>query len=203
MNEGNNYGIYAVLNSISYRKGTLMQVAYNNQEEFSAFSACREQLESIIVALLSPERAAQEHGEVEVFIQEEGTELLRKLLQGYLDVRADTEVRQEHVISPAGQTLNHVRTNTSRNMTSLFGDVTVRRIGYNQRHKASLFPLDHALNLPKDQYSFGLRKRLVSEAIKGSFDEYVRCVKTTTGGDVPKRQSLMLVEDVAQDFCSF
>lgn len=55
-----------------------MQVAYNNQEEFAAFSACREQLENIIGALLSSERAAQEHGEVEVFIQEEGTELLRK-----------------------------------------------------------------------------------------------------------------------------
>ena len=203
MHEGNNYGIYAVLKSISYQKGPLMQVAYNNQEEFSAFSACHKQLEIIIGALLSPERAAQEHGEVETFIQEEGTELLRKLLQGYLDVRADTEVRQEHVLSPVGQTLNHVRTNTSRSMTSLFGDVTVRRLGYNQRHQASVFPLDHALNLPKDQYSFGLRKRLVSEAIKGSFDQSVRCVKTTTGGDVPKRQSLMLVEDVAQDFCSF
>ena len=37
--------------------------------------------------------------------------------------------------------------------------------------------------MPKDQYSFGLRKRLVAEAIK--------------------RQSLMLVEDIAQDFCAF
>ncbi len=77
---------------------------------------------------------------------------MRKLLQGYLDVRADTEIRHEHVISPAGQTLNHVRTNTSRSIASLFGDVTVRRIGYNQRHQASLFPLDHALNLPKYQW---------------------------------------------------
>ena len=42
-----------------------MQVAYSNQEEFTAFSACREQLEGIIVALSSDERAAQEHGEVE------------------------------------------------------------------------------------------------------------------------------------------
>jgi len=67
VHEGTNYGIYAVLNSISYQKRTLMQVAYNNQEEFSAFSACREQLENIIVELLSAERAAQEHGEVEVF----------------------------------------------------------------------------------------------------------------------------------------
>lgn len=50
-----------------------MQVAYNNQEEFSAFSACREQLENIIVTLLSDERATQEHGEVEAFIRVEGT----------------------------------------------------------------------------------------------------------------------------------
>ncbi len=34
-----------------------MQVAYTNQEEFSAFSTCREQLDNIIVTLLSPERA--------------------------------------------------------------------------------------------------------------------------------------------------
>ena len=187
MHEGTNYGIYAVLNSISYQKRHLMQVAYNNQEEFSAFSACREQLENIIVELLSAERAAQEHGEVEVFIQKEGTELLRKLLQAYLDVRADTEIRHEHIISPAGQMLNHVRMNTSRSMASLFGDVKVRRLGYNQRYQTSVFPLDRALNLPKDQYSFGLRKRLVTEAIKGSFDESVQCVQTTTGGHVPKR----------------
>lgn len=127
MHEGNNYGIYAVPNSISHQKGPLMQVAYNNREEFSAFSACREQLESIIGSLLSPERTAQEHGEVEVFIQEEGTELLRQLLQGYLDVRADTETQCEYVVSPAGQTLNHVRTDTSRNIVSLFGNVKVRR----------------------------------------------------------------------------
>jgi len=105
MHEGNNYGIYAVLNCISHQKGP------------SCFSACREQLEGIIVALSSDERAAQEHGEVEAFISEEGTELLRKLLQGYLDIRADTEIRQEHVISASGKTLNHVRTSTSRGMT--------------------------------------------------------------------------------------
>lgn len=180
-----------------------MQVAYNNRDEFSFFSASRAQLESIIGALLSPERSAQEHGEIEIFIQKEGTELLRKLLQGYLDVRADTEMKREDVKSTTGEALNHVRSDTHRNMVSLFGGVKVGRLGYNQRHQASVFPLDHALNLPKDQYSFGLRKRLMAEAIKGSFDASVQCIKITTGGHVPKRQALMLVEDMAQDFCSF
>lgn len=180
-----------------------MLAAYTNQEEFSAFSASREHLDGIIHSLLCPKLAAQEHSDVENFIQKEGTELLRKLLQGYLDVRASTEIREQVVTSPEGKVLNHVRANTRRNMTTLFGDVNVTRIGYSQRHSSSVFPLDQALNLPQDQYSSGLRKRLISEAIKGSFDESVQSIKTTTGGHVPKRQALMLVDDASQDFCAF
>jgi hypothetical protein len=44
---------------------------------------------------------------------------------------------------------------------------------------------------------------LISEAIKGSFDESVQSIKTTTGGHVPKRQALMLVDDASKDFCAF
>ena len=180
-----------------------MLAAYTNQEEFSAFSASREHLDGIIHSLLSPELAAQEHGDVEGFIQKEGTELLRKLLQGYLDVRASTEVLEPAVTSSEGKVLNHVRANTRRNIATLFGDVNVTRIGYSQRHSSSVFPLDRALNLPQDQYSSGLRKRLITEAIKGSFDGSVQSIKTTTGGHVPKRQALMLVDDASQDFCAF
>lgn len=67
-----------------------------NQEEFSAFSACCEQLENIIVALLSPERVAQEHGEVEIFIQKQGTELLR--LTEYFRVGADSVILSQAVL---------------------------------------------------------------------------------------------------------
>ncbi len=180
-----------------------MLASYIKPEEFSAFSAGREQLEQIIQGLSSPERASQEHGEVEDFIQKEGTELLRKLLQGYLDIRAATEIKQETVISTQGQRLNHVRCDTRRKMVSLFGDVEVKRLGYSQRSENSVFPLDAELNLHKDQYSFGLRKQLIRQVIKGSFDESVDCIKSTTGGHVPKRQALQLVEDIAQDFNAF
>lgn len=180
-----------------------MLAAYTTQDEFSAFSESREQLDSIIQTLLSPELACQEHGDVEGLIQKEGTELLRKLLQGYLDIRASTEIRKPGIVSSEGSFLNHVRTNTNRNMVSLFGDVNVRRLGYKQRHKVSVFPLDQALNLSKDQYSTGLRKRLIGEALKGSFDESVQSIKMTTGGHLPKRQALMVVDDASQDFCDF
>lgn len=46
-----------------------MLAAYANQEEFSAFSASREHLDDIIHTLLSPALAAQEHGDIEGFIQ--------------------------------------------------------------------------------------------------------------------------------------
>lgn len=180
-----------------------MLAAYKNQNEFSAFSASREQLNTIIQSLESAELATKEHGEVERFIQVEGTELLRKLLQGYFDVRRESEIPKREVVSQEGKILNHVRKNTHRNIVSLFGEVTVTRLGYSQRNEASNFMLDKALNLPKDQYSSGLRERIVSEAIKVSFDESVSCIKKTTGGHVPKRQALTLVQDVAQDFTIF
>ncbi len=54
-----------------------------------------------------------------------------------------------------------------------------------------------------DQYSDGLRNRLSKEALKGSFDNAIEAINETTGGSIPKRQSLNVVRDVAQDFESF
>jgi hypothetical protein len=82
----------------------------------------------------------------------------------------------------------------------LFGDVTVKRIRYNQRHQASQFPLDGELNLVADQYSDGVRKRVAKEAIRGSYDDAVETLRDTTGFSIAKRQSQTVVKDVAQDF---
>lgn len=69
-----------------------MQGSYNNFAYFSAdFSASREKLETMITELISPEFFEREHGDVESFIQQEGTDLLRTLLQGYLNIRAAKE----------------------------------------------------------------------------------------------------------------
>jgi hypothetical protein len=53
------------------------------------------------------------------------------------------------------------------------------------------------LNLPKDSYSHGLRERLASEVARGSFDEGVRAIETTTGGKIPKRQAEELTAKVS------
>jgi len=70
----------------------------------------------------------QDHGSIEEFIRTEGDELLRRLLQGYLDKQTHEEKPLESVTCADQKQRNHVRQGTSRSMTSLFGPVTLTSI---------------------------------------------------------------------------
>ncbi len=102
-----------------------------------------------------------------------------------------------------GKKLTHVKQQTQRKLTSLFGDVIVTRMKYSQRREPSVSPFDAKLNLSNDQYSDGLRHRVAKEAIRDAFDKVVEVIQETTGGHVPKRQCLKLTQDIAQDFGSY
>ena len=180
-----------------------MNVAYPNANDFSFFSGAQEQLEQLIQQLQSERYEESEHGEIEKFINQDGQEILRRLLQGWLDLKASKEENRGDIHCAAGERLNHIRSGTSRVLNSLFGDVIVSRKSYRQSHEASLFPMDAQLNLSKDKYSDGVRYRVSKEALRGSFDDAIESVGETTDGYVPKRQSLNLARDVAQDFEDF
>ena len=180
-----------------------MNIAYLNTTDLSFFSDAQEQLDMLIEQLKSKHRAESEHGDIENFINKEGHEIMRRLLQGWLDLKADQEKKKKSITSALGEQLNHVRVATTRTLESLFGKVTVTRISYSQIKKSSLFPVDAELNLPVDSYSDGLYHRVSNEAVRGSFDGVVETISETTGGHIPKRQSLNIVKDVAQDFESF
>jgi len=180
-----------------------MNIAYLNSSEFSFFSDAQAQFDQLVNQLSSQNYEDNEHGDIEKHINQEGQELLRRLLQGWLNQKAANEVQKSGIKNVVGKGLNHVRTGTTRLLTSLFGDVTVTSKGYNQRGCSSVFPMDEALNLPTDQYSDGMRERLSKESLRGSFDHAIEAINDTTGGSIPKRQSLNVVRDVAQDFESF
>ena len=141
-----------------------------------------------------------EHGEIEQYIQIEGFEVLRCLFQGYLDLKASYEKTVSNIVTDEGVALTHVKHNTKRKLTTLFGDVTVKRKSYNRRSQKGTYPLDKQLNLPADKYSDGIRHPVAIEARKSSYDEVVETINQTTGGHIQKRQSLNLTQDVAQDF---
>jgi len=176
-----------------------MKLAYLKTPELSFFSDAQEKFQTIITQLQSENCANREHGAIEQQLQTNGFELLRLLFQGWLDLQADNE-QQATIHSDNGMALTHVKKRTQRKLTSLFGDVLVTRMRYNQRQGSSASPFDATLNLANDQYSDGLRHRVATEAIRGAFDNVVEVIEQTTGGHVPKRQCLKLTQDIAQDF---
>ncbi|MGH8569329.1 MAG: hypothetical protein ACREXU_15300 [Gammaproteobacteria bacterium] len=180
-----------------------MKQAYIISRGTEEFALAREQFALIVDRLQSAAVLGMEHGEVEGLISREGTELMRRLLQGHLDVRAAAETREVGVRGADGVVRSHVREGCRRRLGTIFGEVEVRRCGYSAPEEGSLFPLDGELNLPKDSYSHGLRERLAFEVARGSFDEAVHAIETTTGGQVPKRQAEELAAKVSQDFEAF
>jgi len=176
--------------------------AYTTEAGFDEFAAAREQFEKLMSELRSESMRTLEHGDVESLIAREGNELLRRLMQGYLDQRAEAEEPLDGVVGADGHERWHCRAR-SRELATLLGEVTVRRLGYSGIGLGSVFPLDEALNLPLDQYSQGLRRKVGLEVAKGSFAEAVKAIEEGTGAQVPKRQTEQLSRAVSVDFDEF
>ena len=177
--------------------------AYDIRESLDEFSAAREQFEMIVGALQSDEMMAAEHGDVEQFLFADGFELLRRLFQGHLDRRAAAEPLRESVKGSDGVERTHRRVGCTRPLESIFGEVTVSRVGYGYPGWESVFPLDATLNLPPGKYSHGLQTLLADEVAKGAFEEAVATLRKLTGGAVPKRQAEELAPGIAEDFDAF
>ena len=109
-----------------------MSLAYSNTPKIAYFSEAQLQLKDMISYLESERVTKLEHGEIEKYINIEGTEVLRKLLQGYFDMKAAGEEYQS-VCADDGTQLTHKKIGCSRNLESLFGQVSVKRSGYSQR----------------------------------------------------------------------
>ena len=179
-----------------------MQVAYKI-EETNAFATSHEQFEHLASKLQSAELMGMTHSEVEAVLHQDGFELLRQLMQDHLDLRAQTErnvLEDGPLVGSDGQARTHRRRARSRALMTLFGEVMVSRAGYEGRGIERLYPLDAELNLPEDKYSHGVRKRVVLEAIRGSFDEAGKSLERSSGAHVPKRQLENLAEKSARDF---
>lgn len=95
--------------------------AYTIDADFDEFATAKEQFEKMVGALRSESTRTLEHGEVESLIAREGNELLRRLMQGYLDQRAKAEEPLERVVEVDGEERKHCRAR-NRELATLFGD---------------------------------------------------------------------------------
>jgi hypothetical protein len=173
--------------------------AYNTltkPEEADAYLPARKQLESIITHLQSVPRMTL--NDLEQFLTDEGREILRRCIQGFLDERGPGAVN-EPVIDAKNLEHTHHRLNT-RPVTTTFGDVTVSRQGYGGRGLDSLHPLDAELNLSEESYSHQMQREIAGVAAQLSYDEVKATIQKQTGVTVHKRQLEECVRRVSQDF---
>ncbi len=119
-----------------------------------------------ITGHLSAEMACDKtHSDIEAYLETNGRELLRLLLQDHLDNQGSGRVGAA-VRGSDGVVRSHKRDHMETGYKSVFGAVRVARTGSSQRGVTSLFPRDAQLNLPVHSYSHRLQKRVAAKAAK-------------------------------------
>src|SRR5256712_2371910 len=156
---------------------------------------------ALVNRLQSQETARMSHSDLETLLEQQGRELMRQLLQAHLDWRAQA-TSTAPVVGADGVERTHQRAGT-RALETLLGTVQVMRDGLGARGRETLFPLDAALNLPTERYSFGIGRRGAEEATKGAFEEVVKILGTHASAAVAKRQVEDVVRRAAKDFDSY
>ena len=169
----------------------------------AGFAASREQFESLLCFLDGTDAAGLSHAELEEHLGRDGRELLRRLLDDHLALRAVREERLDEVVGDEGVARGRVESGHRRALETVFGTVTVERLAYRAPGVGNLHPADAALNLPVERHSHGLRKLTALEAARGSFQDATDAVLRQTGQLLGKRQVEELASLAAMDFEDF
>jgi len=177
-----------------------MDTPRTDKETFAHSRAC---FEEMLGWLEGPDAAALSHAELEDQLDCRGRELLRRMLQDHLSLRAVTESRLEAVLDAEAVTHGAVEAGHHRPLATVFGEVDVKRLAYRRRGHPNLYPADAALNLPAKLHSHGLRRMAAAEASRGSFEEAAAAVERATGQHLGKRQVEALADRAAVDVEAF
>lgn len=169
--------------------GAKIGVQFKDAEDF---------FNSLMLNLQNQELLRQSFDAIEETLRCDVRELGRKLLQGHIDSRGKGDIGPK-VVTNDKIALSHKRV-LSRKMHTVFGAVTISRVGYSSRNHANLFPLDAIMNLPPNSYSYGLQRLLIQEAVKNSFGEAIEVVNQFCGVKCAKRQAIEMIRNGAADF---
>jgi len=157
--------------------------------------------DAIVNFLAYRESNPMELSGLEKELEKRSRELMRILLQEHLNKLSSSRCEETVCDSDGIHRLN-VRPH-DRKIETVFGKVSINRTGYGTEGAASLHPLDAQLNIPPERYSLELRRRVVENAAKSSFDETLETIEKTTGAHIPKRQVEELTQRAALDFDAF
>ncbi len=151
--------------------------------------------------LISPQAMNTPLHEIEDMMRTQSREMLRAMMQAHFDQRAAQE-RPVAVRGADGVERVQPR-HSSRTVMTEFGEVELERTLYQAPGVEGLAPLDAAMELPEEKYSYKVRRIVAEESARASFDEVVELVRKQSGAEVPKRQVEELAVRAARDFDAF
>ena len=166
-----------------------------------AFDRATEMFAALKKHMHAAEAMQMTHGELESHVMEKTRAIAREMLQGHLDLRSGAE-RPVRVVGEDGVHRDQLRA-SSRQLRTLVGDVVLGRVLYQAAGVHGLAPQGPALAFAKAPYSMALRRRVAEEAARGSFDDAVEAIGTTTGAASAKRQVERLARASTADFDAF
>ena len=138
---------------------------------------------------------------LEEFLFSDGRTLLRHLLLAHLAERGVGDIGAS-VYGADGVNRTHKRLR-SKTLTTLFGPIEIRRLGYSKPHVSSVFPLDAMLNLPQSTISYTLQRHVVLEIINNPFHESLQSIHRWTGVTLTNEQAQRIILDAANEFTPF
>ncbi len=177
---------------------------YAKHTTAQAFEPSHAMFAALVTELAGPACVQATHAEVEEHLTQRSRQLTRQLLQDHLDLRAASEQRRPEGVTGTDQTTRtRVEHGHTRALTTVFGQVSVRRLAYRAPGAPNLYPADAQLNLPTTTHSHGLRRLAAIEAARGSYDDTVDAIDRATGVRLGKRQTEQLAATAATDFDTF
>jgi len=160
-----------------------------------------DEFRGLVKFLRSSDSRKLNHAELEDALNERGRELMRVLYQAHVDSRGPGPGTGP--VCGADEVERRQRRLHERGLSTVFGEVRVKRLGYGADGVDSLHLLDAELNLPPEEYSFGVRRLAAEQAAHVSFEATVQALAQQTGKIMGKRQVEELVQRSAVDFDTF
>ena len=161
----------------------------------------QDEFAQLIEFLRSGQSRELNHTELEATLNERGRELMRVLFQSHVDSRGPGPAAGP--VCGADGVERSERRLHERGLSTVFGEVRIKRLGYGASGVESLHPLDAQLNLPSGEYSLGVRRLAAEQAAQVSFEATVQALAQHTGKTMGKRQVEELVQHSAVDFDAF
>jgi hypothetical protein len=179
---------------------------YGTSDVPDPFACSMEAVKSLAARLSARETAELDHAAVEHLIEVDGREILRRFFQDHLDLRAVREEQHppsEPVLGADAEKRPYRERGHERQLTCLFGKVTVTRCAWRSRGRANVHPADAQLSLPRGRHSHGIKRLAVREAVRGSFAQAVSAITDRCGKVLGKRRAESLVVEAAVDIDAF